>query len=367
MPGRLGPAPSPAPAVTLVRSPCPSLPTARKGFLDMPAPWQCHRTELGCPRSQSARQISPCGDSRGRGQGGQGLGTYVSLDAPALLLPGTWHADLDGAGQSGCCPLSPSPVPCPPPAVQPRGLPSHRRVSQLSFTASEQRRVLDKALDGRGGLAGVESPRGGKTRGGNKTSVLTGLCRGMGARGGLTTPAPALCWGCSRLWEGSPGPGSGQMPGLWGGLHPHWRDTLGPSWHTTGAAQPGQLDEQPLGGDGWGTLGQLPGVAATPPPSTVTFPPTGVRTRAASPQAVGPFEVQPLGCWDMDPPLLLPARPHLLRDQSRASSSICGVALTCHSLLAPLACLSLPPGLWVPTPGISGGVAWYFCTATPRH
>lgn len=36
--GRLGPAPSPAPAVTLVKSPCPSLPTARKGFLDMLAP-----------------------------------------------------------------------------------------------------------------------------------------------------------------------------------------------------------------------------------------------------------------------------------------------------------------------------------------
>lgn len=105
--------------------------------------------------------------------------------------------------------LSPSPrlVPCPPPAVQPQGLPSHRRcrVSQLCSAACEPRRVLDKAPAGRGGLAGVESPREGKTWGGNTTLVS------VMARGFLCIPAP---------WKGAGAVGLlGQLPAT--GTDPH--------------------------------------------------------------------------------------------------------------------------------------------------
>lgn len=158
-----GPCASPAPAVTLAKSRAPRWPV--QGGC-----WWPHRCRGGATGVSLAvpRATQPTvGPRRHQGAGkGQDRGIYVSPAAPAVPLPrwvlGTW--------MEGDCP-APGPCPhplshCPPPpAVQPRGVPSRRRrVSQLSSAASEQRRVLDNTPAGRGGLAGVESPRGGKKK-----------------------------------------------------------------------------------------------------------------------------------------------------------------------------------------------------------
>lgn len=193
----------------------------------------------------------------------------------------------------------------------------------------------------------------------------TGLCHSMGTPGGPPTPAPALPWGCSSLWEGSPGPGLARQ---WtnarsvGRFAPTLAGHSGPSWHTVGAAEPGQLAEQRPGGDGWGALGQLPGVAATPA-GTVTFPAIGMGARAASPWGVSPFK----GCR------LLGHRPTslaaCLAPSAQGSEPGQLLQLRCGTDLPQPAGTPCPaePVPWPgsPHPGISGGVALHFCTATP--
>ena len=181
------------------------------------------------------------------------------------------------------------------------------------------------------------------------------------------TPAPALPWGCSRLWEGSLGPGLARQ---WANARsvrrfaPTFAGHSGPSWHTAGAAQPGQLDKQHPGGDGWGTWGQLPGVAAAPP-GTVTFPAMGMGTQAPSPQGDGTFK----GCRLLGHRPTSPAACSAPSAQGPAPGQL--LQLWCGTDLpqpAGTPCPAEPaPRPGGPCPGLSGGVAWHFCTATPRH
>lgn len=132
-----------------------------------PVPRQCHTAHGGSTET-----------SGGTG-GGAGFGYLHKSSCPGRPAAPLGARHVGGGRLPGSCPLSPSPVPCPPPAVQPRGVPSRRRVSQLSSAASEQRRVLDNTPAGRGGLAGVESPRGGKkTHQKNKKKKQKKLSRG---------------------------------------------------------------------------------------------------------------------------------------------------------------------------------------------
>lgn len=110
--GHLGSCPSPALAVTLARSPCP---TTRKGVLATLSP-------LAVPSEQTWLSPEPrCQDRsflqgwQSKGQGGQGLSTYVSPAALVLLLPQPAPGMWAWMGQDGQdlvpCPHHPSLVP----------------------------------------------------------------------------------------------------------------------------------------------------------------------------------------------------------------------------------------------------------------
>lgn len=192
------PCASPAPAVTLAKSRAP-----RAGRCKEAAGGHTGATAV----PHSPRWVH--GDIRGHG-GGAGFGYLHKSSCPGRPAAPLGARHVGGGRLPGSCPLSPSPVPCPPPAVQPRGVPSRRCVSQLSSAASEQRRVLDNTPAGRGGLAGVESPRGGKkthqknTKKTKKTEQGVESEPGAGAlvarRGGAPAPGAAPC---------PVGPGSG--------------------------------------------------------------------------------------------------------------------------------------------------------------
>lgn len=172
-----------------------------------PVPRQCHTAHGGSTET-----------SGGTG-GGAGFGYLHKSSCPGRPAAPLGARHVGGGRLPGSCPLSPSPVPCPPPAVQPRGVPSRRRVSQLSSAASEQRRVLDNTPAGRGGLAGVESPRGGKkTHQKKKKRAGGGIRAGCGCAGGTA-------WGGSSSW-GCPVP-RGARQWAWG-LRPP-QQHLGPS------------------------------------------------------------------------------------------------------------------------------------------
>lgn len=204
-----GPCASPAPAVTLAKSRAPRWPVQGGCWWPHRVPWRCHRGEPGCPQSHAAHGGST--ETSG-GREGAGSGHLCKPSCPGRPAAPLGARHVDGGRLPGPCPLSPSPVPLsPPPAVQPRGVPSRRRrVSQLSSAASKQRRVLDNTPAGRGGLAGVESPRGGKKKM-KKQKKITSR-RWNQSRG----------WAGGTAW-GAPAPGAAPCPPQ----HP------APSWGTT--------------------------------------------------------------------------------------------------------------------------------------
>lgn len=132
----------------------------------------------------------------------------------------------------------------------------------------------------------------------------------------------------------------GGQPGTWlwgsagsvGSFAPTWAGLAGPSWHTARAARPGQLDKHVL----VGMAGAAPGVAAHPWHRDLPWGSAGDTSRALV------FRCSKGWMYIAGTQAHLSCR-HLLREQSQASSSSCGTALTCHILLAPCAQLSLPP------------------------